>query len=208
MRKFFTIVAAMLVSISGFAADKFYALETMSVSGNTYTSATYDGEKAKNNNVYVELPSATVSGLICFIGQSDKADRFLYIYGTAGTVKDETRPIQMLAAGDTIAYTAEDVITVDNKPYLKFSTTDDFKFTRFIYTAEGVAPVTTPVALVTVAGPTEAFVNQEVTLKATFDVTPDSIWWTDGSGISLNCNNARENQVPSKWKKLEDILLF
>lgn len=197
MKKIFTIAAAMLMAISASAADKIYALSDMSVSGNTYTSATFDGEKAKGNNVYVELPAATVSGKICFVGQSDKADRFLYIYGTAGTVKDETRPMTMLAAGDTIDYTSADVIIKDEKPYLLFSTGDDFKFTKFVYTAEGVAPITTPVATVTVSGPTEAFVGQKVSLKATFDVTPDTIWWTDKFGVSLDCNKASLDFTPA-----------
>ena len=191
MKKIFTFIAIILLSpLSMMAADKYYALETMSVSGTTYTSADYSGEKAKGNNVYVELPAASVSGQICFVGQSDKTDRFLYIYGTAGTVKDETRPLTMLAAGDTIGFTAADVIIVNEKPYLLFSTADDFKFTKFFYTVEGVAPVTNPVSTVTVSGPTECFVGQSITLKATFDVTPDTIWWTDKFGVSLNCNSA------------------
>ena len=196
MKKFFTIAAAMMVSLTMMAGDVFYALENMSVSGTTYTSADFSGEKAKNNNVYVELPAASVNGLICFVGQSDKTDRFLYIYGEAGTVKDETRPMTMLAAGDTIAYTAADIITVSEKPYLRFSTTDDFKFTKFIYTVEGIAPVTNPVSSVTISGPVECFVNQSITLKATFDVTPDTIWWTDKFGVSLNCNSANLTFTP------------
>lgn len=196
MKKFFTIAAAMMVSLTMMAGDVFYALENMSVSGTTYTSADFSGEKAKNNNVYVELPAASVNGLICFVGQSDKTDRFLYIYGEAGTVKDETRPMTMLAAGDTIAYTAADIITVSEKPYLRFSTTDDFKFTKFIYTVEGIAPVTNPVSSVTISGPVECFVNQSITLKATFDVTPDTIWWTDKFGASLNCNSANLTFTP------------
>lgn len=198
MKKIFTFVAIILLGTVGMtAADKFYALSEMTVVGNTYTSATFDGEKAKGNNVYVELPAATVSGKICFVGQSDKADRFLYIYGTAGTVKDETRPMTMLAAGDTIDYTSADVIIKDEKPYLLFSTGDDFKFTKFVYTAEGVAPVTAPVATVTVSGPTEAYVGEKVTLKATFDVTPDTIWWTDKFGVSLDCNKASLDFTPA-----------
>ncbi len=197
MKKIFTFAVAVMASVAMMAADKIYALSEMSVSGNTYTSADFSGEKAKGNNVYVELPAATVSGKICFVGQSDKTDRFLYIYGTAGTVKDETRPMTMLAAGDTIDYTSADVIIKDEKPYLLFSTADDFKFTKFIYTAEGVAPVTTPVGTVTVSGPTEAFVGQKVTLKATFDVTPDTIWWTDKFGVSLDCNKASLDFTPA-----------
>lgn len=197
MKKIFSIATAMLMTFSLQAADKIYALTDMSVSGNTYTSADFSGEKAKGNNVYVELPAATVSGKICFVGQSDKTNRFLYIYGTAGTEKDETRPLTMLAAGDTIDYTSADVIIKDEKPYLLFSTTDDFKFTKFIYTAEGAAPITTPVATVTISGPTEAYVGEKVTLKATFDVTPDTIWWTDSYGVSLDCSKASLDFTPA-----------
>ena len=103
----------------------------------------------------------------------------------------------MLYAGDTIDYTSADVIIKDEKPYLLFSTGDDFKFTKFVYTAEGVAPITTPVATVTVSGPTEAFVGQKVSLKATFDVTPDTIWWTDKFGVSLDCNKASLDFTPA-----------
>ena len=195
MRKLFTLVAAMM-TIGLYAADKFYALEDMTVVGSTYTSATFDGEKAKSNNTYIELPSASVSGTIAFWGQSDKTDRFLYIYGTNGTVKDTERPITMLYAGDTINYTSADVIIVNEKPYLLFSTGDDFKFTKFEYTAEGVAPVTNPVTTVTISGPTEAFVGQEISLKATFDVVPDTIWWTDKFGTSLNCDKATLKFTP------------
>ena len=189
MKKIFTIAFALMATLSLMAADKFYALNDMTVVGNTYTSATFSGEKAKSNNIYIELPSASVSGTIAFWGQSDKTDRFLYIYGTNGTVKDETRPITMLAAGDTINYTAADVITIEDTPYLLFSTPDDFKFTKFEYTAEGAAPVTNPVTTVTISGATEGFVGQSVSLKATFDVAPDTIYWTvDGAVQDVHSN--------------------
>ena len=131
MKKLFTFAAAMMMTIGLYAADNFYALADMTVVGNTYTSATFSGEKAKNNNTYIELPAASVSGTIAFWGQSDKTDRFLYIYGTNGTVQDTGRPITMLAAGDTIDYTSDDIIIVNETPYLRFSTADDFKFTKF-----------------------------------------------------------------------------
>lgn len=48
----------------------------------------------------------------------------------------------------------------------------------------GVAPIvnTDPVAQITISGPTEAWVGQKVTLKATTDVKADTIWWTDQYG--------------------------
>ena len=44
------------------------------------------------------------------------------------------------------------------------------------------APITAPVTTVTIAGPTEAYVGEKVTLKATTDVKADTIWWTDQYG--------------------------
>ena len=181
MKKFFTLTIAAFASLGLFAADKVIALSDLSVLGNTYT---YDGSevKAKNNNVYVELPAADTKGNFTVYGSSDKNDRFLYIYGEHGTVKDESRSMVMAAEGVTIQYSAEDVILVDEKPYLLFSTADDFKFKKFEYTAEGVAPAENPVSTVTIEGPTEGNVGQTVTLKATFDVQPDTIFWTvDGA---------------------------
>ena len=181
MKKFFTLTIAAFASLGLFAADKVIALSDLSVLGNTYT---YDGSevKAKNNNVYVELPAADTKGNFTVYGSSDKNDRFLYIYGEHGTVKDESRSMVMAAAGVTIQYSAEDVILVEEKPYLLFSTADDFKFKKFEYTAEGVAPAENPVSTVTIEGPTEGNVGQTVTLKATFDVQPDTIFWTvDGA---------------------------
>lgn len=51
-----------------------------------------------------------------------------------------------------------------------------------IYTIGEATPITDPVTEITIAGPTEAFVGQKVTLKATTDVKADTIWWTDQYG--------------------------
>ncbi len=50
-----------------------------------------------------------------------------------------------------------------------------------IYTLSST-PNTEPVGSVSIAGPTEAWVGQKVTLKATTDVKADTIWWTDQYG--------------------------
>ena len=135
MKKIFTLAAAVLASFSLWAADVTIALTSMTAGTGSYS---YQGDeiKAKNNNVYIELPSTGIKGQITIFGSSNKDDRFLYIYGQAGTVKDETRAIVMANAGVTINYTQEDIITVSEKPYLLFSTSNDFKFKKFNYTYE------------------------------------------------------------------------
>ena len=50
-----------------------------------------------------------------------------------------------------------------------------------IYTISST-PNTDPVSSVSISGPTEAYVGQKVTLKATTDVKADTIWWTDQYG--------------------------
>jgi hypothetical protein len=115
----------------------------MTAGENSYA---YDGTeiKAKSNNVYIELPGANVQGSITIKGSSNKSGRFLYIYGEGGTVKDESRAIEMKSDGETIAFTASDIVVVSEVPNLLFSTTDDFKFKKFNYTyEEGKAIVST-----------------------------------------------------------------
>ena len=134
MKKIFTLAAAMLFTASLFAADVVIALTSFTKDGNTY-SQTWSGEqKAKNNVIYVEVPSVTAEGEITFTGASDKNDRFLYIYGTNGTAKDDSRKIVMTVTPVTIAFDATDVETKDAKYYLHFSTSDDYKYKGISYT--------------------------------------------------------------------------
>jgi len=135
MKKIFTLAATLFAAICMNAGDITIALTSMTAGENSYA---YDGNevKAKNNNVYIELPDANVQGSITIKGSSTKSDRFLYIYGEGGTVKDESRAIQMKSDGETINFSASDIILVSEVPYLLFSTTDDFKFKKFNYTYE------------------------------------------------------------------------
>lgn len=135
MKKFFTLAATLFAAICMNASDITIALTSMTAGENSYA---YDGDeiKAKNNNVYIALPGANVQGSITIKGSSNKSDRFIYIYGEGGTVKDESRAIQMKSDGETIAFTASDIILVSEVPYLLFSTADDFKFKKFNYTYE------------------------------------------------------------------------
>ena len=135
MKKIFTLAATLFAAIRMNASDITIALTSMTAGENSYA---YDGAeiKAKNNNVYIELPGANVQGSITIKGSSNKSDRFIYIYGEGGTVKDESRAIEMKSDGETIAFTASDIILVSEVPYLLFSTADDFKFKKFNYTYE------------------------------------------------------------------------
>ena len=135
MKKLFTLAATLFAAICMNAGDITIALTSMTAGENSYA---YDGDeiKAKNNNVYIELPGANVQGSITIKGSSNKSDRFLYIYGEGGTVKDESRAIQMKSDGETINFSASDIILVSEVPYLLFSTADDFKFKKFNYTYE------------------------------------------------------------------------
>ena len=143
MKKIFTLAATLFAAICMNAGDITIALTSMTAGENSYA---YDGAeiKAKNNNVYIELPGANVQGSITIKGSSNKSDRFLYIYGEGGTVKDESRAIEMKSDGGTINFSASDIVVVSEVPYLLFSTTDDFKFKKFNYTyEEGKAIVST-----------------------------------------------------------------
>ena len=135
MKKFFTLAATLFAAICMNASDITIALTSMTAGENSYA---YDGTeiKAKSNNVYIELPDANVQGSITIKGSSNKSDRFLYIYGEGGTVKDESRAIEMKSDGETINFSASDIILVSEVPYLRFSTADDFKFKKFNYTYE------------------------------------------------------------------------
>ena len=55
---------------------------------------------------------------------------------------------------------------------------------------------TDPVAVVTVDGPTEAYVGSKISLKASFDAKPDTIWWTDKFGVDLKCSSATLDFTP------------
>ena len=148
MKKIFTILAAAMTVLCAYAADVTVALSQMTPGTGSYS---YEGTEviAKKNNVYIELPADQIKGEITIYGSSDKTDRFLYIYAEAGTVKDETRAIVMQKAGVTIAYSSSDIVTVESKPYLLFSTTDDFKFKKFNYTYQADKQIVSTVETLT-----------------------------------------------------------
>lgn len=116
-------------------------LEDFAVSDNTYeTSLLSSAVKAKNYDyIGIELPSTDAEGTIAFYGSGNNSDRFLYICENHGTSKSESRRIVMAKNYDetTLAFTAEDIFTNENKYYLVFTTTDDFKFIGVKYILGG-----------------------------------------------------------------------
>ena len=137
MKKFLTFVAAVLASVSLMAADVTYALTDMTQNESTYSKSFDSSVKAKNNNIYIEVPAQDIKGIVAFTGESDKTTRYLYICDSTGTIT--STGIQMLAAGDTIPFLPKHIVKKDNKFYLKFTTGDDFKFMSFSYNYEEYA---------------------------------------------------------------------
>ena len=116
------------------AADWTAALTNFTKVGNTYTYE-FSTVKLKNyTKIYVEIPSATVTGTVSWKGEGANSDRHVYIYKTNGTVKDETRGIEYKKEYVGVTYTSSDIATVDGKYYLVFATTDDFKAVGVKYT--------------------------------------------------------------------------
>ncbi|MBR1809134.1 MAG: Ig domain-containing protein [Paludibacteraceae bacterium] len=115
--------------------DYFYELSTATSANNIYTF-TSNGLKAKSyDNIYVGVPSAQSAGTIGFKCTGNQTSRFIYIYRNAGTTKSEG--IQMSSSYKTTNFTSSDIIIVNSKPYLRFSTTDDFKINNVQLTITG-----------------------------------------------------------------------
>lgn len=134
MKKIFTIAAALMASMAMMAADVTYALTDMTLDGSTYSKSFESSVKAKGNNIFIEVPAQNIKGNVTFVGESDKADRYLYICDSTGT--KTTTGIQMLAAGASISYLPKHIVKKDNKFYLKFNTSHDFKYMSFSYNYE------------------------------------------------------------------------
>ena len=135
-QKLFTLLTLLCLCVTGaWAQDFTYALSSFTVTNTTYTYEFSSENGLKNKTVWVEVPSSNSEGTITFKGSNNKSDRFLYIYGTNGTVKDETRKIVMNTSWPTaIAFSSSDIKTSGEKFYLVFSTSDDFKTKGVKYT--------------------------------------------------------------------------
>lgn len=117
--------------------DLTMALPSSSTTSGDYTVYEYatpnnsTEHKVKNKGWYAEVPCADVSGKISLVGSSNKNSgsdiRYVYIYGSAGTTKDNDRKAVMSTTAQEISFTSSDIITVGSKYYIVLSTTDDYK---------------------------------------------------------------------------------
>lgn len=113
------------------AADIFLPLadatKTSVAPNDTYEWTNSSEWKANKSAIYVELPSANVSGTIAWKCSGNQSSRFLYINSNAGTQQDQSRPIVMSKTYVSISFSSSDITTYQGKPCLKFTTKDDFK---------------------------------------------------------------------------------
>ena len=170
-QKLFTLLTLLVLCVTGaWAQDFTYALSSFTVTNTTYTYE-FSENALKNKTAWVEVPSSTSEGTITFKAGSTKSDRYLYIYKTNGTVKDDTRRVQMTSGWATgIDFTSSDILTSADKYYLVFSTSDDFKTTGVRYTLTDPSGLEISPASGTYAG------NVSVTMSANDGYT---IYYTD-----------------------------
>lgn len=117
---------------------------TTSITGTKYEWSNIQVEdgKLKNNMLFVEVPSATVQGIVTFVCQGSNTGRWLYVYNSSDE-QDVSRKMPYCGSGKVsgVAYSASDIITVGGKYYIKFGTADDFKInspiTLYVSTSTG-----------------------------------------------------------------------
>ncbi len=174
-----------------------------------YTYVTSDEIKVKNNGpVWIEIPSNTISGTIQIKGSGTNDSRYLYIYKTNGTVKDDTRKIAYAKEYQDISFLQSDIKTDGSKYYLVFGTTDDYKMkgecAKLVYSS---APITYTVTF-NANGHGTAPTAQTITSgeKATQPTAPTADGYTFGGWYKEeSCTNAWdfENDVVT-----ENITLY
>lgn len=101
----------------------------------TFSSAGHKLNQYKDGLIYVEVPSASVSGTVAWKANGTNTSRNLYIYKTNGTVKDESRALNYVAGWVSVLYTSGDILTNGEHYYLVFNTKDDWKADGVKYTA-------------------------------------------------------------------------
>lgn len=194
-QKLLLMMTLLLTVCSGAWADDYtMPLTSFTKTGNTL-EYTFDELKCKNyTNILVEVPSASVSGTISWKGSGANSSRFLYIYKTNGTVKDETRKIEFKKDYESVSYTSDDIKTSGGKYYLVFGTTDDYKAVGVKYT---VPAATTAFTVTFEAGSygscattslTETSAGSGITLPDVTNVTAGYIftgWYTASTGGTL-----------------------
>lgn len=206
MRKIFTIAAALLTSLVMFADLSFNEPEALPEgyvysSANTPSITTIDGKSC----VYVSNGGGGQVVAACFTEEGFDASKgkrwmgfqidadsklVLNVYSNKKVFTLYNDKAEAQATFTNAAKAWEDW-TIENLPAGKYilSAGSSQCYVSAMTFGEGVAPSTDPVSKVSIEGPTECFVGKTITLKATFDVKPDTIWWTDKFGGNLENNN-------------------
>ena len=145
MKKILSFLLLGLICSIGnlWAADYTIALSALTQTGSTYESAGLNSLKVKNyDRILVEVPSADASGTVSWKGAGNADDRIMYIYGSNGTVLDETRSFVYTSSYVDNTFTSADILTNDNKYYLVFSSTADWKASnvKYVLSAGGSEP--------------------------------------------------------------------
>ena len=183
------------LAVTGAWADNYtMPLTSFTKTGTTY-EYTFSELKCKNyTNILVEVPSAIVSGTVSWKGSGANSSRFLYIYKTNGTVKDETRKIEFKKSYESVNYTSDDIMTSDGKYYLVFGTTDDYKAVGVQYTVPAATTAFTVTfeagddGTCTTASLTEESAGSGITLPTVTNVTAGYAfkgWYTAATGGTL-----------------------
>lgn len=206
MKKIFTLAAAVLASLSMFAAveDLNFSEPTELPEGYVYsaTNTPIIATTAGKSAVYVTNGGGGSVSAECFTEEgldASKGKRWM------GFVTDENSKVvlsvlsgkktwnlynskgEVQASFANTASSTWEEWTIEELPagaYILTTSNSQCYVSAITFTGSGAS--TDPVSEVTVSGPTTGFVGIPVTLKAKTDKKADKIWWTDKYGTTLS----------------------
>ena len=208
MKKIFTLAAAVLASLSMFAAVEDLNFSEPATLPEGYVYSTQNtpiiATVADKSAVYVTNGGGGQVVAACFTEEGfDKTQGKRWM----GFVTDENSKVvlsvlsgkktwnlynskgEVQASFANTASSTWEEWTIEELPagaYILTTSNSQCYVSAITFTGSGAS--TDPVSEVTVSGPTEGFVGIPVTLKAKTDKKADKIWWTDKYGTKLSEN--------------------